>query len=132
MGRRDWVGINFCHHKVVELQQQCHMQNAIFDLHPPPPSPPPPPQWFYSLFFWERESANISGDSNRRIGRENEKDNRVRMCFSIITLIFRFFMTLGRHSGFRHGPGETGTTLQNGCFYVVVSQENSGNKVGKW
>ena len=40
-------------------------------------------------------------------------------------------MTLGRHSGFRHVPGETGTTLQKGCFYVV-SQGNSGNKVGKW
>ena len=38
-------------------------------------------------------------------------------------------MTLGRHSGFRHVPGETGTTLQKGCFYVVVSQGNSGNKV---
>ena len=31
-------------------------------------------------------------------------------------------MTLGRHSGFRHVPGESGTTLQKGCFYVVVSQ----------
>ena len=41
-------------------------------------------------------------------------------------------MTLDRHSGFRHVPGETGTTLQKGCFYVVVSQGNSGNKVGKW
>ena len=28
--------------------------------------------------------------------------------------------------------GETGTTLQKGCFYVVVSQGNLGNKVGKW
>ena len=72
------------------------------------------------------------GDSNRRIGRENENDNPVRKCSSIITLIFRFFMTLGRHSGFRHVPGETGTTLQKGCFYVVVFQGNSGNKVGKW
>ena len=35
-------------------------------------------------------------------------------------------MTLGRHSGFRHVPGETGTTLQKGCFYVVASQGNSG------
>ena len=40
-------------------------------------------------------------------------------------------MTLGRHSGFNI-PGETGTTLQKGCFYVVVSQGNSGNKLGKW
>ena len=62
------------------------------------------------------------GDSNRRIGRENENDNPARklyICSSIITLIFRFFMTLGRHSGFRHVPGGTGTTLQKGCFYVV-------------
>ena len=36
-------------------------------------------------------------------------------------------MALG-HSGFRHGPGETGKTLQKGCFYVVVSQGNSGIK----
>ena len=73
------------------------------------------------------------GDSNRRIGRGNENDNPVRKFSSIITLIFRFFMTLGRHSGFRHVlPGETGTTLEKGCFYVVVSPGNSGNKVEKW
>ena len=73
------------------------------------------------------------GDRNRRIGRKNENDNPVRKWYiysSIITLIFEFFMTLGHHSGFRHVSGETGTTLQKGCFYVVVSQGNSGNKVG--
>ena len=73
------------------------------------------------------------GDRNRRIGRKNENDNPVRkwyICSSIIALIFGFFMTLGHHSGFRHVSGETGTTLQKGCFYVVVSQGNSGNKVG--
>ena len=67
------------------------------------------------------------GDRNRRIGRKNENDNPVRkwyICSSIITLIFGFFMTLGHHSGFRHVSGETGTTLQKGCFYVVVSQGN--------
>ena len=42
MGRRHWVGINFCHPEVVKLQQQCHMQNIIFDL---------PHNWFYSFFF---------------------------------------------------------------------------------
>ena len=41
-------------------------------------------------------------------------------------------MTLGHHSGFRHVSGETGTTVQRGCLYVVVSQGNTGNKVGKW
>ena len=41
-------------------------------------------------------------------------------------------MTLGRHSGFRHIPGQTETTLQKSCFNVVVSQGNSGNRVGKW
>ena len=39
---------------------------------------------------------------------KNENDNPVRKCSSIITLIFGFLMTLGRHSGFRHVPGETG------------------------
>ena len=75
------------------------------------------------------------GESNRRIGRKNENDNPVRkwyICSSIITLMFGFFVALGRHSGFRYVPGETGKTLQKGCFYVVVSQGNSGNKVGKW
>ena len=75
-------------------------------------------------------------DRNRRIGRENENDNPARkwyICWSsIITLIFGFSVTLSRHSGPRDVPGETGTTLQKGCFYVVVSQGNSGNKVGKW
>ena len=42
--------------------------------------------------------------------------------------MFGFLMASG-HSGFRHGPGETGKNLQKSCFYVVVSQGNSGNKV---
>ena len=29
-GRRHWIGINFCHPEV-KLQQQCQMQNTIFD-----------------------------------------------------------------------------------------------------
>ena len=61
------------------------------------------------------------GDSNRRIGRKNENDNPVRkwyICSSIITLIFGFFMTLGRHSGFRHVPGETGTTCKKAVFIL--------------
>ena len=49
-GRRQWVGITFCHREVVKLQQQCHMQNTIFDL----------PQTTGSIhLFWERESSNI-------------------------------------------------------------------------
>ena len=71
-------------------------------------------------------------DRNRRIGRKNENDNPVRKCSSIITLIVGFFMKLGRRPGFRHVPAETGTTLQKGCFDVVVSQGNSGNIVEKW
>ena len=47
-GRLHWVGINFCHPEVVKLQQQCHMQNAIFDL---------PPTGSILFFFWEWESA---------------------------------------------------------------------------
>ena len=93
------------------------MQNTIFDLHPAPPPPPPPTGSI--LFFSGRGRVQIyPGDSNRRIGRENENDNPVRKCTSIITFIFGFLMTLGRHS--------------EGCFYVVVSQGNSGNIVGKW
>ena len=41
-GRDHWVGINFCHPAVVKLQQQCHMQNTIFDL---------PSNWFHSFLF---------------------------------------------------------------------------------
>ena len=54
--------------------------------------------------------AIYPGDSNRRIVRQNENDNPVRnwyICSSIITLISGFFMTLGRHSGFIHVPGES-------------------------
>ena len=113
--------------KVVKLQQQCQMQDTIFDL---------PHNWFYSFFSGRGRVPIYPGDRNRRIGRKNENDNPVRkwyICSSIITLIFGFFMTLGRHSVFRLVPGgETGTTLQKGCFYVVVSHANSRNKVGKW
>ena len=89
-GRRHWIGINFCHPEVMNLQQQCQMQNTIFDL---------PHNWFYSFFLSGR--GRVPGDG--RIGRKNENNNRVRqwyICSSIIKLIFGFFMTLGRHSGF--------------------------------
>ena len=82
------------------------------------------------LFFWERESERESANISWR--QENENDNPARkwyICSSIITLIFGLVMTLGRHSGFKHVSGETGTTLQKGCFYVVFSQGNSGHKV---
>ena len=71
------------------------------------------------------------GDSNRRIGRRNENDNPVRkwnICSLIITLIFGFFMTLGRRSGFRHVPGETGTPRQNAIFILLFSREIQGIK----
>ena len=68
------------------------------------------------------------GDSNRRIGRKNENDNPVRKCSSNITLIFGFFMTLGRHSESRHGPGETGTTLQKSVFMLLFPREIQGIK----
>ena len=49
-GSLHWVGINFCHPEVVKLQQQCHMQNTIFDLlH----------NWFYSFFMREVECQYI-------------------------------------------------------------------------
>ena len=57
------------------------------------------------------------------------------VCSSIITLMFglninltQIFMALG-HSGFRHGPAKT---MQKGCFCVVASHGNSGNKMVKW
>ena len=68
------------------------------------------------------------GDSNRRIERKNENDNPVRKCSSIITLIFRFFMTSGRHSGFRHVPGETGTTCKKSVFMLLFPREIPGIK----
>ena len=112
----------------MKLQQQCQMQNTIFDLRSYHATG--------SIPFPGRGRVPIyPGDRNRRIGRKNENDNPVGkwyICSSIITLIFGFFMTLGHHSGFRHVSGETGTTLQKGCFYVVVSQGNTENKVGKW
>ena len=108
-GRRHWIGINFCHPEV-KLQQQCQMRYPTTG----------------SILFSGRGRVPIyPGDRNRRIGRKNENDNPVRewyICSSIITLIFGFFMTLGHHSGFRHVSGETGKTLQKGCFYVVVYQ----------
>ena len=48
-GSRHWVGIHFCHPEVVKLQQQCYMQNTIFDL---PPTPPPPPHPTGSILFF--------------------------------------------------------------------------------
>ena len=126
---RQWVGINFSHPEVVKLQQQCHMQNIIFDLPQTTVSIRfTPDNWFYSFFSGRGRECQYP-DSNRRIEGENENDkpaSKWRICSSIITSMFAFLMALG-HSGFRHGK-----TLQKGCFYVVVSQGNSGNKVGKW
>ena len=102
-GRRQWVGINFCHPEVMKLQKQCHMQNTIFDL----------PQTTGSIHFFLGEGECQYPDSNRRIVRKNEIDDSVRkwyICSSIVTSMFTFLMALG-HSGFRHGK-----TLQKGCF----------------
>ena len=52
------VGINFCHPEVVKLQQQCHMQNTIFDL--------PQACWFYSFVLSEGE-CQYTGDSHREL-----------------------------------------------------------------
>ena len=116
-GRRHWIGINFCHPEV-KLQQQCQIR-ILFLIYVATPQ-------LVLFFFSGRGRVPIyPGDRNRRIGRKNENDNPVRkwyICSSIITLIFGFFMTLGHHSGFRHVSGETGKTLQKGCFYVVVYQ----------
>ena len=87
-GRRHWVGIHFCRHpEVLKLQQQCILQNTIFNL---------PHNWFYSFFSGRGRVPIYPGDSNRRIGSKNENVNPVRVvyiCSSIITLIFGFFMT---------------------------------------
>ena len=78
------------------------MQNTIFDL----------PQTTGSIHFFLGEgSANILETATGELEGN---------------------MALGHHLGFRHGPGETGTTPAKTLFYVVVSQGNSGNKVGKW
>ena len=99
------------------------MQKTIFDLRPPPP--PPPPATGSMLFFLGEGECQYPGDSNRRIGRKNENDNPVRklyICSSIVTLM------LGRHSGFRHVPGETGKTLQKGYFMLLFPSEIQGIK----
>ena len=70
-------------------------------------------------------------DSNRRIGRKNENDNPVRkwyICTSIITLIFGFFMTFRGSDMYLEKLEQPA----KGCFYIVVSQGNSGNIVEKW
>ena len=101
-----------------QLQQQCHTCRILFLIYPITGS---------ILFYSGRGRVPIyPGDSNRRIGRKNENDNPVRkwyICSSIITLIFGFFMTLGRHSGFRHVPGETGTTCKKAVFILLFPRE---------
>ena len=70
------------------------------------------------------------GDINRRIGRKNENDNPVRkwyICSSIITLIFGFFMTFRGSDMYLEKLEQPA----KGCFYIVVSQGNSGIKVEK-
>ena len=92
------------------------MQNTIFDL---------PQTTSSSHFFLGEGEFQYPGDSNRRIGRKSENDNPLRKwhtCSSIITLMFAFLMALG-HSGFRHGPGETGKTLQNAVFMLLFPRE---------
>ena len=59
-----WVGASglvlmFCHPEVVKLQQQCYMQNTIFDL------PQVPAGDIH--FFYLGESGQYPGDSNREL-----------------------------------------------------------------
>ena len=84
-------------------------------------------------FFSRRECQYIletaTGELERKMKKTIQRESGI-LCSSIITLMFGSSMALGRHSRFRHVPGETGKTLQKGCFYVVVSQGKPGNKVG--
>ena len=119
-GRRHWVGIHFCRHpEVVKLQQQCHMQNTIFDL---------PHTTGSVLFFSGRGRVPIyPGDSNRRIGRKNENDNPVR----VVYMFFNHYINLWVFhdiQGFRHVPGETGTTCKKAVFILLFSREIQGIK----
>ena len=95
-GRRHWIGINFCHPEV-KLQQQCQMQNIIFDLRSYH-------NWFYSFFLGEGECQYIleteTGELEGKMKMTIQWESGI--CSSIITLIFGVFMTLGQHSGIRH------------------------------
>ena len=77
--------VNFCHPEVVKLQQQCQMQNTIFDL----------PHTGSILFFLGEGKCQYLLETET-----GELEGKMKM--TIITLMFGFFMALGRHSGFRH------------------------------
>ena len=122
-GRRHWIGINFCHPEVVKLQQQCQMQNTIFDL---------PHNWFYSFFFGESESANISW----RQKQENWKEKwKWQSSEKVVYMFFNHYINLWVFHDIRSSfrvqtcTRRNWNNLQKGCFDVVASQGNSGNKV---
>ena len=125
-GRRHWVGINFCHLEVVKLQQQCHTCRILFLIYPTTGS---------ILFFSGRGRVPIyPGDSNRRIGRKNENDNPVRVVYMFFNYYINLLVFHDIRSSFRVQTctWRNWNNLQKGCFYIVVSQGNSGNKVEKW
>ena len=91
------------------------MQNTIIDLGSYPTTGS-------ILFFSGRGRVPIyPGDRNRRIGRKNENDNPVRKWYMFFNHYINLWVFHDIRSSFRVS-GETGTTLQKGCFYVVVYQ----------
>ena len=73
-GWDNWVGINFCHPEVAKMQQQCYMQNTIFDN---------PPTGSILFFLGEGECQYILETATGELEGENENDNPVRKCSSI-------------------------------------------------
>ena len=95
----------------MELQQQCQCR-ILFLINPQQGRVPIYP-----------------GDSNRRIGRKNENVIPVRVVYIYIYMFFNHYINLGFFMTFRGSDWRNWNNLQKGCFYIVVSQGNSGNKV---
>ena len=95
------------------------MQNTIFDL---------PHNWFYSFFFWERESANISW----RQQQENWKEKwKWQSSEKVVYMFFNHYINLWVFhdiQGIRHVPGETGTTCKKAVFILLFPREIQGIK----
>ena len=118
-GRRYRVGINVCHPELVKFQQQCQCR-ILFLIYPPNGS---------ILFFSRRESANISWRQQQENWKEKWKWQSSEKVFFNHYINLWVFHDIRSSFRVQTCIWRNWNNLQKGCFYIVVSQGNSGNKV---
>ena len=105
--------------ELVKLQQQCQCRILFLIL---------PHNWFYSFFFWERESANISWRQQQENWKEKWKCQSSENGIYIYMFFNHYINLWVFHDISGVQTGETGTTCKKAVFILLFPREIQGIK----